>query len=186
MARSKTVLPVSGGPTTFLWILAIVAALYFAHEIVLPFALAVLLSFLLGPLVKRLEQWKVPRGPAVLMVVGVAVMGVGMLSYVVGEQLYEVADRLPTYEGNITAKVKLLRGNGDGVFTKVATAFDHLRAACSPAPACSARCRAPVLPEMPGGGEPGCRPRWLLHERCRSRLSSRSPCWESSGGCWAR
>ena len=37
------------------------AALYFAREILLPVALAILLSFLLTPLANRLERWRIPR-----------------------------------------------------------------------------------------------------------------------------
>ncbi len=62
-----------------------------------------------------------------LTVVGIAVIGVSALSYVVFGQLYDLADRLPKYEGNITAKAKAFQGDGHGVIAKMATAFDHLK-----------------------------------------------------------
>ena len=40
---------------------AAIAGLYLAKEILLPFAMAVFLSFLLAPLVSRLEKWRFPR-----------------------------------------------------------------------------------------------------------------------------
>ena len=52
-----------------------IAALYFAKEVLLPLALAILLSFLLAPLVTRLEKWGSRRIPAVLVVVAVAFSG---------------------------------------------------------------------------------------------------------------
>ena len=70
-----------------------------------------------------------PRMLAVFSVVAVSVVGVGSLSYVVFGQLYDLADRLPTYEGNITAKVKALQSGREGVISKVATALDHVRTA---------------------------------------------------------
>jgi predicted PurR-regulated permease PerM len=47
--------------------LLVVAALYFAREILVPLAVAVLLSFLLTPSVRRLERWKLGRVPSVLL-----------------------------------------------------------------------------------------------------------------------
>jgi predicted PurR-regulated permease PerM len=113
--------------STALWMVAIVGALYFAREILLPFALAVLLSFLLAPLVKRLERLRVPRPVAVLVVVLLGAIGAGTLGTVVWKELYELGNRLPSYEGNITAKARAFQSHGDGVVNKIATVFDHLR-----------------------------------------------------------
>ena len=41
--------------------LTALAAMYFAREILLPVALAILLSFLLTPATNRLERWHIPR-----------------------------------------------------------------------------------------------------------------------------
>src|SRR4051794_10188657 len=45
----------------------VVGALYFAREILIPITLAVLLAFVLAPLVQLLRRLKVPRAPAVLL-----------------------------------------------------------------------------------------------------------------------
>jgi predicted PurR-regulated permease PerM len=50
----------------------IVAALYFARDVLVPIALAVLLSFVLAPLVRRLQSWRFPRVIAVFIVGGYA------------------------------------------------------------------------------------------------------------------
>ena len=47
----------------------IITTLYFGREIFVPVALAVLLSFVLAPLVSLLQQVRVPRGLAVVSVV---------------------------------------------------------------------------------------------------------------------
>ena len=51
----------AGTPTSPLGILAVgvivIAALYFAREVFVPLALAILLSFALGPLVALLRRW---------------------------------------------------------------------------------------------------------------------------------
>ena len=56
----------------------VLVALYLAKVILLPFALAVLLSFLLTPLVRRLERLGAPRVPAVLVVAILAFTVIGV------------------------------------------------------------------------------------------------------------
>jgi len=88
----------------------VVAALYFAQEVLIPVALSVLVCFLLAPLVTRLERFKLPR-PAAVMVVVLAAIGLfGLLAWVVGSQVVSLADRLPEYQGEIVRKVERVRG----------------------------------------------------------------------------
>ncbi|MGE5166377.1 MAG: hypothetical protein ACM3IH_20465, partial [Sphingobacteriales bacterium] len=62
--------PKSGNPlTTVLVAAAIVAALYFGREVLLPIALAVLLNFVLAPPVRLLQRLYLPRFAAVTIVV---------------------------------------------------------------------------------------------------------------------
>jgi hypothetical protein len=49
----------------------IIGALYFGREVFVPIALAILLSFVLAPLVRLLQRWRVPRA---LSVIGVALV----------------------------------------------------------------------------------------------------------------
>jgi len=52
-----------------LFALALLAALYVAAEIVLPLVLAVVLKFLLQPVMRLMEQWHVPRILAAFMLI---------------------------------------------------------------------------------------------------------------------
>jgi predicted PurR-regulated permease PerM len=52
-----------------LFVLAVLAALYFTHAVVVPVLLAWVVATIFLPVVDRLEEWRVPRGIAVLMVV---------------------------------------------------------------------------------------------------------------------
>lgn len=126
MARSK--MP-AGQPALFALAsgMAIVAILYFAREVLLPFALALLLSFLLAPLVDRLKRWHIARVPAVIMAVLLSFTFIGILGYVLFQQVYDLAYRLPDYETNITERVRALRGDEEGIFAKVATAVDDIQ-----------------------------------------------------------
>src|SRR4051794_37048240 len=82
-----------------------VAALSLAQEVLTPLALAVLFTFLLGPLVNRLERRRVPRVAAVLGVVLATLALFGGLGYMVEQQFEDVANRLPQFTGEVQAKL---------------------------------------------------------------------------------
>lgn len=112
IARSLTVLAVLG----------VVAALYFAKAIFLPLALAILLTFLLAPLVRLLRGWNVPRGLAVGVVVLVASLVILGLATLVGQQLTQLGQKLPEYQFNIERKITSLRAAaGGGTFERLST-----------------------------------------------------------------
>jgi len=121
LSRSKT------GPSYVVLALGSVAAIYLARDVLLPFALATLLSFLLAPVVKRLEQRHIGRVPAVSLTVLGAFLAIGLLSYVMLNQVYDLAYRLPEYELNIAQKIRSLEGSSDGVVGRVSKAIDDVR-----------------------------------------------------------
>src|SRR5215207_7565643 len=82
------------------------AALYFAREILLPVALAILLSFLLTPLANRLERWRVPRLLSVVLVVAMSFSVLGLLGWIVTDQLVDLSRQLPANKQNLVAKTK--------------------------------------------------------------------------------
>ncbi|MEA2734066.1 MAG: hypothetical protein QOE14_517 [Humisphaera sp.] len=100
----------------------VVAALYLAQDVLIPLALALLLTFLLTPMVSRLERWRVPRAAAVVLVVLVTFGGLAMLGYVVGRQVIELARNIDTYKVNILAKVDRLKPGRSDVMDKLADA----------------------------------------------------------------
>ena len=83
---------------------AVVAALYFGREVLLPMALAVLLSFVLAPAVKLLQRLYLPRFAAVTIVVLLAfgvIFGLGTLMFT---QVSQLAGDLPRYQSNLAEK----------------------------------------------------------------------------------
>ncbi len=87
----------------------VIATLYLARVVLVPFALAMLLSFLLTPCVAFLERIRLPRALAVLLVVGVFVAAMGSVGWVVTNQLVDVTSQIPSYKANITTKIESLR-----------------------------------------------------------------------------
>src|SRR5579863_10121589 len=88
---------------------AIVAALYFAKMVLLPVILAVLLSFVLSPLVRFLRRLAVPRVIAAVFSVGLALAITGGLAALIGTEIADAARDLPNYQYTIDQKLTKLR-----------------------------------------------------------------------------
>ena len=58
-----------GGAGAAIIVAIIVGLIYFGRDVLLPIALAVLLSFVLAPLVRTLQNWWIARGFSVIAVV---------------------------------------------------------------------------------------------------------------------
>ena len=96
------------GTLTFLTLAVVVAALYFGREILVPFALAILLSFLLAPAVRLLWRWRVGRVTAVAGTVLVAFLAIFAFGAIVVEEIFLLEPELPAYQRNIEAKLSVL------------------------------------------------------------------------------
>ena len=83
-----------------------VAALYLGRDVLIPLALAILLSFALGPLVTWLHRRGLPRVPAVLAVMLLVTLLIGGFAALVASQLTLLGQQLPTYEANLRAKAR--------------------------------------------------------------------------------
>jgi predicted PurR-regulated permease PerM len=79
--------------------------LYFARDLLIPFAMALTLNFLLAPAVILLERVRLRRIPAVILVVVIASVFIGGVGWVVARQLLAVASDLPSYHANIDDKL---------------------------------------------------------------------------------
>lgn len=88
----------------------VIGALYFARELFIPLALAILLSFALSPVVVALRRFRVPRAPAVVLVVVLAFTVIATIGTIMGRQMAELAAELPRYEATLRSKIDGLRG----------------------------------------------------------------------------
>src|SRR6202023_1609089 len=122
----------AGTPLTGLGTLAVgviaIAALYFGRDVFVPMALALLLSFALGPPVLLLRRWHINRVRVVIFVVVLAfsvILGIGAL---IGSQLAHLAENLPGYQYNITEKIHSLRDTttSSGVVGRAAAMLTEL------------------------------------------------------------
>jgi len=86
------------------YLVVILSAFSWAKEFLLPIVLAVLISFLLTPIVDRLERWKFHPVVAVLSVVAIAFAFIGLLCATISVETLDLVNSLPKYRENITAK----------------------------------------------------------------------------------
>ena len=82
-----------------------IAALYFGQEILLPTAVAILISFILTPATRGLRRI-LPLPVSVAVIVALAVAVVGILTVLVMSQLADVAGSLTLYQTNLQQKIK--------------------------------------------------------------------------------
>lgn len=87
----------------------VVAALFFTREVLVPIALAVLLSFVLSPLVRALQRVRLPRSIAVLGAVSVAAAIALSLATMVMIEVNQLANDLPRYQSTLGEKIHKLR-----------------------------------------------------------------------------
>jgi len=92
----------------------IVMVLYFGREIIIPIALAILLSFVLAPLVGLLQRLRIPRGLAVVSVVIIAFALIFAMGSLLATQLAQLAGDLPRYQSTISEKIQSFRDTTAG------------------------------------------------------------------------
>jgi predicted PurR-regulated permease PerM len=103
------VVPAGLAFTNFVILAIVVAALYFTRDILVPIALAVLLSVLLAPLVRLLQHWRLPRWLAVMCTVAGALAVALSLATMVMLEVNQLVNDLPRYQANLGSKIHNLR-----------------------------------------------------------------------------
>ena len=114
------------GIWALLLIVFVVAALYFGRSVLVPIALATLITFLLSRLVTRLERW-IGRIAAVLVTVVAVFTMFAAASWVIGRQVIDLADKLPDYQTNIVAKIRSVRFPAAGPLARFSSSVHALQ-----------------------------------------------------------
>jgi predicted PurR-regulated permease PerM len=106
----------------------IIAALYFGRDVLVPLALALLLSFVLAPGVSWLRRWHAGRVTSVLVMVAFAFVVILGLGAVFGSQVTSLGENLPRYEWNVRNKIRSLKDWGAevGVIERVSNILRNL------------------------------------------------------------
>ena len=106
----------------------VITGLYVAREVLLPLALAILLSFVLTPALLFLRRLKVPRVIGVAIVVASAFAVIFALGWLMSQQATQLAEALPRYQHILADKIAALRKSAAAspVFEKAADAIKGL------------------------------------------------------------
>jgi predicted PurR-regulated permease PerM len=99
-------LDVSKALTIFVMIVAI---LYFGRDVLVPVTVAMLLAFVLAPLVNLLERLRLGRVTSVLLGVTLSLMVTLAVGGVIGTQIAELSGSFPRYAATLEAKVSTVR-----------------------------------------------------------------------------
>jgi predicted PurR-regulated permease PerM len=136
-----------------------IAVLYFAREILVPLAFALVLTFVLTPVVAFLQRSRIGRVPSVALTVLVTMAVAGWIGWIIAIQLVDVAKKLPEYRENIHIKMEALRLPAKGPLGLAANSFRETArelsspGAPTPDPGPAARDRkqrtAPSTPGLP-------------------------------------
>lgn len=125
-------------------IIGITAILYIGKEVLLPLAIALLLTFALAPIVASLRKAGIPKLIAVVLTVVITFLAIAAFAFLVATQVSNLAQNIPTYQANVLEKVRSLKelGAGGGIIERLTGAVERVgkeleagtEAAVAPAP----------------------------------------------------
>jgi len=107
----------------------LIVGLYVGRDLLIPLALAGILSFILAPLVRRLDHWGLPHGASVALVVAVLLGALFAGATFVGGQMTQLVEELPRHEVNLRNKARLVHLQllgGSGVWQQAAATIRNI------------------------------------------------------------
>lgn len=118
--------------STLVGVVIVVAVLYLARVVFIPLALAILVAFLLAPLVMRLRRWGLWRMPAVVIVVLLAFALIVGFGFLMAVQTTDLGRKMPEYEQNIHKKMESIRESSNGVIRQFSRLMHNINQEMSP------------------------------------------------------
>lgn len=113
-------------------IAVVIGALYLAKGVLVPFTLAVLLSFLLSPVCDWLERRRLGRIPAVLVTTTLGFIVLGLVAWIATIQITNFAPKIPEYRKNIEAKLSSVNEYAVAALSKLTSSATQMGRNLSP------------------------------------------------------
>lgn len=104
----------------------VIAVLYFAKNLLVPFALALLLSFLLAPPVTVLEKLHLGRIPSTLLVLALAFGICGYGVWLGMTELGDIAAKMPQYQYNLHRKIEAMNSMAGSALSETVNSIEQL------------------------------------------------------------
>lgn len=134
---------------TFAGCVLVVGVLYWAQAVLVPLALAILLTFVLTPPVTWLQRW-VGGAAAVLIVVTLVFTVLGLAGWGLVRQGGRLVEDLPGYRSNIRSKIADVRGAGrGGTVEKLQESLEDIKTDLGSTPAPKGTSARPLVVTMP-------------------------------------
>lgn len=128
----KKALPLFTALAVTVLILSVSSILYLGREIFVPFALGILLSFILAPIVIKLQRLRVPRIMAISGAILAATVVILALGFLIATQVTALVGEIPSYRVTVEQKLRSLsesaQAEGDGPFSRAAMALEEMAA----------------------------------------------------------
>jgi predicted PurR-regulated permease PerM len=116
----------SSKSSIFIALALAIAALYFGRQIFIPLALALVLSFLLTPLVILLERVRFRRIPAVLLVLALGFALAASVGWAVAGQLLDITGHIGDYKTNLEETIRSLHPRAGGALGQATATVQEL------------------------------------------------------------
>jgi predicted PurR-regulated permease PerM len=116
----------SSKSSLFLTVALTIATLYFGRQIFIPLASAVVLSFVLTPVVALVERTRMGRAPAVVVVLVLCFALTAVTGWIAAGQLIEIAAHISDYKANLQEKIQSLHSQRDGALGRAADTVRQL------------------------------------------------------------
>jgi predicted PurR-regulated permease PerM len=129
----------------------VIASLYWARAVFVPLALALMLTFLLQPIVAALHRRGLGHTPAAVLVVVLLALVLGAVGWAVIRQFSSLASELPGYTENLKHKIDDLQGaSRGGVLEKIQEAIADLSREFEHSPRFTTASQEAVAVQPPG------------------------------------
>ena len=114
---------------------AMIGMLYFGRNILIPLALAFVLSFLLTPMVNALQRIHLGRAPSVLVVLAFCFAITATVGWGVADQLLEITSHIQDYRSNLEEKLHSLHSRKSTPIAQATNTVQELNRELAAAPA---------------------------------------------------
>ena len=101
----------------------VIAALYVGKDVLVPIVLAMMLSFILSPLVDAIQRIGISRAPSVVFSVLLAFCVIALAGVLVARQASALADTAPKYAAALDTKVERVQSFAASVLTAITQPF---------------------------------------------------------------
>jgi len=129
----------------------IVASLYWAREVLMPVALAMLLTLLLSPCDRALRHLGLGRVVSVTLLTVLTFLLIAVIGWAISVQLKEFASDLPGYGGNIKKRIEDLQVGKGTALDKVRATFEQVIGDVNTITPPAEKVAKPVLVTVQGG-----------------------------------